>query len=125
MGQGPVTVGFFAGDDVGGPARILLPDGRTLWAFTSRLGARPPVDDRPTSVRRATGTTNDASSAAIVPAAVIGGHGLHDGDPDRDGFGDGTGESSWAGSDGGGGWSGGGWSGGDSGGGGDLGGGDS
>jgi len=126
--QGPVTVEFFAGNDVEGPARILLPDGRTLWAFTSRLGARPPVDGR-RGTRAATSSSTDASAGAVVPAVIVGGYGVGDG-PDRSredpgpdtGFGDGTGESTWTGGDG---WTGGGswgsdstWSGSDGGGGG-------
>jgi hypothetical protein len=145
--QGPVTVEFFTGNDVHGPARLLLPDGRTLWAFTSRLGARPPVNGRRAGARTATSSSTDAGAGAVV----VGGYGLGDDGavrnrevpaPDN---GDGTGESTWTGGDGwtgggswgsdstwsgggsdgggGGGWfggdsGGGGWSGGDSGGGG-------
>jgi hypothetical protein len=144
MRQGPVTVEFFATDDAEGPARLLLADGRTLWAFTSRLGDRLPADERRGArrgARRRSSRSTEAGSGAIAPAVV--GNGTQDLDRDRDGAGpddvpgdsvwsgsDGWtggsswgGDSTWSGSDGGsgggdGGWSGGGWSGGDSGGGG-------
>ncbi|WP_454855864.1 hypothetical protein [Promicromonospora soli] len=141
--QGPITVEFFARDDVEGPARILLPDGRTSWAFASRLGGQAPVDGRRTgSWGAAAGATGAGATGAgaAMPATLIGGPGSGDDDPDRgrehDGSaaGGGTIESVWSGDDGwtgGSSWSGdstwsgadgssgggGGWSGGDSGGG--------
>jgi hypothetical protein len=142
--QGPITVEFFAGDDVEGPARILLPDGRTSWAFASRLGGQAPVDGRRTGSWGAAGSATGAGAGAVIPAVMIGGPGSGDDDLDRSreddgsgaGLGDGTsesvwsgddgwtggsswsGDSTWSGADGGsGGGGGGGWSGGDSGGG--------
>jgi hypothetical protein len=119
--QGPITVEFFAGDDVEGPARILLPDGRTSWAFASRLGGQPPEDGRRTGSwgAGATGSMTGAGAGAVVPAVIVGGPGSSDDEPDRSreddgsgaGLGDGTGESVWSGDDG---WTGGSSWGGDS-----------
>jgi hypothetical protein len=101
MGQGPVTVEFFAGDDAEGPARLLLPGGRTLWAFTGRLGevARPSSaagrrsdtrpDTRPgsrpeTAGNTSSGSTSDGGAGLMVPA-IVHGTGPRDG---RDGRGE-------------------------------------
>ncbi|GHH77898.1 hypothetical protein [Promicromonospora soli] len=106
--QGPVTVELFAGPDVKGPARLLLPNGGTLWAFTTRLG------ERPNTGSRASGSSHDSSSAWSGADGWTGGSSW-------------GGDSGWSGSGSAGGSSdggGGGWSGGDSGGGGGGGGGD-
>jgi hypothetical protein len=119
MRQGLVTVEFFATDDAEGPARLLLADGRTLWAFTSRLGDQLPADD-PRATRRWSTRSTDDGAAMMAPTAVVG-NGPQDEDRERDaagrddgpdtGSGDsaGTDDSVWSGSDG---WTGGGsWSG--------------
>ncbi|WP_036961806.1 hypothetical protein, partial [Promicromonospora kroppenstedtii] len=72
MGPGWVTVEFFAGDDAEGPARLLLADGRTLWAFSARLGtvaAEPRSRARRSSDATAVGTTDDGAGP-MVPAVV-------------------------------------------------------
>jgi hypothetical protein len=72
MVPGRVTVEFFAGDAVEGPARLLLADGRTLWAFTSQLGTRTQPKSRATrssGTRSSTtpGTSSDGSAALLAP----------------------------------------------------------
>lgn len=82
MGPGWVTVEFFAGDDAEGPARLLLADGRTLWAFSARLGAvaaEPRSRARRSSDTTAVGATDDGAGF-VLPAVVIPGL---DGDHDR------------------------------------------
>ena len=82
MGPGWVTVEFFAGDDAEGPARLLLADGRTLWAYSARLGAaagQPRSRTQRSSDTTMVGTTDDGAGAA-VPAVVPG---LHGGDRGR------------------------------------------
>lgn len=116
MGPGRVTVEFFAGDDVVGPARLLLADGRTLWAFTSRLGARPKPGPRAGTNRSAatSSDTSDGGAGLMVPALVGGTRSHEDRDRGDDGAGDGPGvpepsasaaaDSTWSGGDG---WTGG------------------
>ncbi|GAA2231510.1 hypothetical protein GCM10010413_31920 [Promicromonospora sukumoe] len=88
-GPGWVTVEFFAGDDAEGPARLTLADGRTLWAFSSSLGAA--VAQPRSRARRSTDATPVGADdgGLMVPAAVVPGldddHGRGDdrpGDPD-------------------------------------------
>ncbi|MFI8527850.1 hypothetical protein ACIGB8_25545 [Promicromonospora sukumoe] len=89
-GPGWVTVEFFAGDDAEGPARLTLADGRTLWAFSSHLGAA--VAQPRSRARRSTDATPvvaDDGAGLMVPAVVVPGldddHGRGDdrpGDPD-------------------------------------------
>ncbi|MFI2364176.1 hypothetical protein [Promicromonospora sp. NPDC019610] len=71
---GRVTVELFAGDTVEGPARLLLADGRTLWAFTSQLGTRAQPKPRATrsgTTSGLTGTASDGSAALLVPATSV------------------------------------------------------
>ncbi len=71
-GPGWVTVEFFAGDDAEGPARLTLADGRTLWAFSSRLGAaaaQPRSRARRSTDATAAGT--DDGAGLMVPAVVL------------------------------------------------------
>lgn len=96
MVPGRVTVEFFAGDAVEGPARLLLADGRTLWAFTSQLGTRALPKTRATrssgtTSDTASGTSSDGSAALLVPATFEPGA---PGDRGRgtDGRGDGVGD---------------------------------
>lgn len=73
MGPGWVTVEFFAGDDAEGPARLLLADGRTLWAFSARLGAavaQPRSRARRSTDATAAGATDDGAGL-MVPAVVV------------------------------------------------------
>lgn len=103
--QGPVTVEFFAGNDVEGPARILLPDGRVAWAFASRLGGPAPVGNRRSGSRGMTGSARGASAGAVIPAASIAAPAVgDDADRSREDDGSGLGESVWSGDDG---WTGG------------------
>ncbi|MGW2091097.1 hypothetical protein [Promicromonospora sukumoe] len=86
-GPGWVTVEFFAGDDAEGPARLTLADGRTLWAFSARLGAT--VAQPRSRARRSTDATAagaDDGAGLMVPAVVVPGH--DDRDRDDDGPGD-------------------------------------
>ncbi|MFD6446868.1 hypothetical protein ACFWEJ_17305 [Promicromonospora sp. NPDC060204] len=129
MVPGRVTVEFFAGDTVEGPARLLLADGRTLWAFTSQLGTRAQPKSRATRSSDArsattTGTASDGSAALLVPATFgpaapgdrgRGGDGVGEGGGDGLGGGvpsqDPSASAAWSGGDG---WTGGSSWGGDS-----------
>lgn len=91
MVPGRVTVEFFAGDTVEGPARLLLADGRTLWAFTSQLGTRAEPKRRATRSGTTPGTSSDGSGALLLPATLGSGTPGAPGD-DRGRGGDGAGD---------------------------------
>lgn len=71
LGPGSVTVEFFDGDEPEGPARLLPAGGRTLWAFTSRLGRRTPAELRG-ETRHRPGRATDDGGAQVATAGAAG-----------------------------------------------------